>query len=351
MLKRLFVFIVVLMMVVVVMPRVKTDAAIWTSASVTLSDSRISNASTSYLFTVSNVTLSAITCVTVKFNPTADGSGTTLPTGMVISGAGVNTGASTLISTHTGFAVTVSNNVVTYKHASTGQTPGSASGRTLTLTGITNGSTAGTAYFAIVNTYGNTDCSTSPLDTVTIAYIFTNGQTVTGTVDPTLTFTISAVTSGGTVNGATTNITTTSTTVPFGTLSTSTNRIAAHDLAVGTNANGGYTVTTMYTGAFSKGGGVNIADHSGTNASPSSFSAAGTAAFGYTTEDTTLGTGTAGRFTSNTWAAFTTSPLEVAYNATAVSQTTRVGYQVGIAATTPAGSYTTTVVYTATPVY
>lgn len=349
MLKKLLVLVMLVSVAIVAFPRIKIDAATWTSASVTLSDSRISNASTSYAFLMSNVSATAIVCVTVKFNPTADGVGTTLPTGMVVSGAGVNTGASNLIAVHTGYSVSVSNNVVTYKHASTGQSP-SASARTLTLTGITNGSTAGTAYFAIVNTYGNTDCATTPIDTVTIAYIFTNGQTVTGTVDPTLTFSIAGVASGQSVNGATTNITTTSTTVPFGVLSTSTNRIGAHDLSIGTNANGGYTVTTMYTGQFTNGT-ANITNHTGTNASPTSFSAAGTESFGYTTADTTLGTGTAGRFTSNTWAAFSTSPVEVAYNGTAVSQTIRTGYQVGIAATTPAGSYTTTVVYTATPVY
>ncbi|MEO6728872.1 MAG: hypothetical protein ABIM99_03030, partial [Candidatus Dojkabacteria bacterium] len=93
------------------------------------------------------------------------------------------------------------------------------------------------------------------------------------------------------------------------------------------------------------------ADFTGTNATPTAFSAAGTPAFGYTTADATLGTGTAGRFTGGNWAAFTTSPLEVVYSAVAAAETIRVGYQAGISTTTPAGSYLTTVIYTATPIY
>jgi hypothetical protein len=94
-----------------------------------------------------------------------------------------------------------------------------------------------------------------------------------------------------------------------------------------------------------------IADHTGTNAAPTVFTSVGTESFGYTTNDATLGTGTAGRFSSNKWAAFTSSPLEVAYNSAPVSETIRVGYQTGISSTTKAGTYTTTVIYVATPTY
>jgi hypothetical protein len=220
------------------------------------------------------------------------------------------------------------------------------------LTGITNGSTAGTAYFVQFSTFNNTDCATTPVDNATIAFIYVNGQTVSATVDPTLTFTIAGVASGQTVvTGATTTVTSTSTTVPLGTLSTGANAIAAQDLTVGTNANSGYTVTAKYTAALASLS-HNMTDVTGTNASPAAFPGAGTESFGYTTNDTALGTGTTGRFTGNTtWAKFTTSPLEVAYNAAAVSETTRIGYQAGIATTTAAGSYSTTVVFVATPTY
>lgn len=346
--KKIVIFSIIVVSILLILPKLQAKAATLTTGSVSMADSRIST-STTYTITFSNITTSAIKCINVAFKDAATAGNK--PTGMTVTSAALS-GTSTYIPTPASWTTTPNNTtgVVAITYA-TGETPASSGPRTVVLNTITNGSTAGTAYFVQFSTFNNTDCSTSPVDSAVIAYIHTNGQTVTATVDPTLTFTIAAVTSGGTVNGATTNITTTSTTVPFGTLSTSTNRIGAHDLTIGTNAAGGYTVTAMYTGNFTKGAGVNIANHSGTNASPTSFSAAGTEAFGYTTNDTTLGTGTAGRFTSNTWAAFTTSPVEVAYNGSPVSQTIRTGYQVGIAATTPAGSYTTTVVYTATPVY
>ena len=107
----------------------------------------------------------------------------------------------------------------------------------------------------------------------------------------------------------------------------------------------------------------NIDEFTGTNASPTTWSSpAGSAAsvntgfFGYTTNDASLGTGTATRFTSsggNKWSGTTTSPLEVAYSATGVSsaEVTRVGWQAEVNGLQPAGSYTGTVVLVATPTY
>lgn len=328
-----------------------TNSASLTSGSTTLSDSRPSQTSVSYTMQFSGVTTSAIKCIKVAFSDAATSG--SKPTGMTITSAALS-GSSTYIPTPASWSVSNNNTTgvssITY---ATGETPASASTRTVILTGITNGSSAGTTYYVQFSTFNNTDCSTSPVDSGTVAFIYTNGQTLSATVDPTLSFSIAAVNSGGTVNGATTNITTTSTTIPLGSLSTGSNKIAAHDLTIGTNAQNGYTVTTKYTGALASGT-HNMTDHTGTNASPSTFSSAGTEAVGYTTEDATLGTGTAARFTSsggNKWAGFSSTAYEVAYSNASVSETVRVGYQAGIAATTQAGSYTTTVVYTATPTY
>ena len=332
-----------------IMP-MQLSAAYLSTGSVSLSDSRISQ-SANYTLTFSNVTTSPIKCIQVKFSDAATAG--SKPTGMTITSATFG-GTSTYVPTPASWSINNNNTTgvsqITY---ATGETPASASSRTVVLNTITNGSTSSTGYFLQFSTYNNVDCTSSPVDSAVIMFIFTDGQVVTATVDPTLTFTIAGVASGQSVNGATTNITTTSTTVPFGTVTAATNKIAAHDLAVGTNAAGGYTVTVRYTGTLAAGT-PTISDLSGaTNASPISFTSAGTEAFGYTTNDATLGTGTAARFTTAgpKWAAFTTSPLEVAYSATPVSETTRVGYQVGVAATTEAGTYTTTVVYVATPTY
>jgi hypothetical protein len=320
------------------------------TGSLLISDSRPSTASTTYTATFSNVTTSAIRCIKIVFSDAATAG--SVPSGLSTAAAALG-GTSTYVPTPGNWAVdgTSANGTVTITYAS-GETPAGASGRTVVVSGITNGSVVDTAYFAQFSTYNNVNCSSSGVDSGTVAFIYTTGQAVSATVDPSLTFTVSGV-SSGTVNSATVNITSTSSTIPFGTVTASTNKIGAHDLAVGTNAAGGYTVTTRYTGALTSSGNT-IDDFASTNDTPAAFTAAGIEGFGYTTRDPSLGTGTAGRFTAtggNKWSKFTTSPLEVAYSNAAVSETTRVGYQVGVASTTEAGTYTTTVVFTATPVY
>lgn len=326
-------------------------AASLTSGSVSLSDSRPSTASTTYTITFSNVTLSSTKCIQAVFSTAATGG--SAPTGMVTSGVTLS-GTSNYMPTPASWsaASAVAGTVkVTF---ATGETPASATARTLVLGGITNGSTADTGYFVQFSTYGNVDCATSPIDSGVSTFIYTTGQAVSLTVDPSLSFSIAAVSGSQTVNGATTTVASTTSTIPFGTVTSSTNSIAAHDLTVTTNAGSGYTVYTRYTQAPTNGS-HSITDWTGTNATPTTFSAAGTEAFGYTTNDASLGTGTATRFTSGgpKWAKFTTSNLEIAYSAAAVtSETTRVGYEVGIAGTTPAGTYNnSTVIYTATPAY
>lgn len=328
-------------------------AATLTGSSVALSDSRPSGTSVSYTIDFDNVTTSAIKCIRVEFDTTADGSGSK-PTGLDITSAALSA-SSDFIPTPASWGVSNNNSTgVSSITFATGETPASASDRTVILTGITSGSTAETGYYVVFNTYNNTDCSSSPVDSGSGTFIYVTGQSVSLSVDPAISFNLAAVANAQTVNGATTTVTTTDGTIPFGTVTTSVSGIAAHDLTVTTNAGSGYTVAIRYTGKPTSGA-ADIDDHTGTNASPTTMSA-GTEAFGYTTNDATLGTGTADRFTSsggNKWAAFTTSNAEVAYSSAAVSsQTTRVGYQVGISGTTPAGAYgSSTVIVTATPAY
>jgi hypothetical protein len=328
------------------------DSASLTSGSVAMTSAVPSATSVTYTLTFSGVTTSAIKCIKVAFSDAATAG--SKPSNMSITGLALS-GTSTYIPTPASW--TVSNNNSTGVSSITfasGETPASASNRTVVLTGITNGDTAGTKYFLQFSTYNNTDCSSSGVDSSTINFIYTTGQVVSATVDPTLSMSVAGVSSGATLKSAAdVNITTTSSTIPFGTLTTASNKIAAHDITVGTNANTGYTTTIRYSGTLSSGS-HSITDHTGTNASPTAFSAAGTEKFGYTTNDAVLGTGTTGRFGSNNvWAGFTTtaSTNEVAYSNVAVSETTRIGYQVGISSTTPAGAYSTTVDLISTPLY
>ncbi len=208
-----------------------------------------------------------------------------------------------------------------------------------------------------ITTYSDT--GTTAIDSQSVGFAVTAGQVVTVSIDPSLTFAVNAVTNTSqSVNGTSTTVTTTNGTIPFGTVTSSSNAVAAHDLVVTTNAANGYTVYVKYTGALSDGNSHTIADVSGSNATPAVFTGAGTSGFGYTTQSTTLsggagtGSGQASRFASSKYAALTSSNIEVARATTAVSSdTTRIGYQVGVSGTQAAGAYTTTVVLTATPTY
>lgn len=327
-------------------------AATLTGSLVSISSSVPSATSTSYDIEFDNVTASAIKCIRVEFDTAADGSGSK-PTGMDVTSAALS-GTSDYIPTPGNWSVSANNTTgvveVTY---ATGETPASATNRNVVLTGITNGSTAETGYFIKFDTFNNTDCASSGVDSGTGTFIYVTGQAVSLSVDSTLSLNVAAVNGSQSVNGATTTVTSTDGTIPFGTVTTGALSIAAHDATISTNAGSGYTLYIRYNQAPTNGS-HSITDHTGSNASPTSMSA-GTEAFGYTTNDSSLGTGSTSRFTTAPpkWAAFTTSNTEVAYSGTAVSsEVTRIGYAVGISGTTPAGTYgSSTVILTATPAY
>lgn len=328
------------------------NAATLSSAKVALSDPRPSQSSVSYTFTGSSVTSANIKCVKVTFSTQA--ASVVTPTGFSAASATVTAASSTLINSDgTGWTVTPGANTVTYTHA-TGVTPSTTSGATFILAGITNSSVADTQYFYKLSTYDNVDCATSPRDDASIQFINTNGSTLSLTVDQTLTFTVNAVAGATSCNGGTTTAASTATTIPFGTVTAASNGIVCQDLTASTNATNGYTIFARYTSAPTNALSQTIADWTGTNAAPTTFTAAGTEAYGYTTDDATLGTGTANRFTNGgaKYAAMTTSNNEVAYEAAGVNSTTyRIGHQVAISTLTLPGTYTTTVIYTCTPVF
>ena len=338
-----------------------------TSASVSLSDPQPSATSVNYTFKASSVTNGNIQCIKAVFSTTS--SGDTAPTGWSGASGSVTAASSTLVNntalnwslaTSDGTSSSGQKNVWKYTNSGGGDTPGTLTGATFVMAGITNSSLADTGYFLKVSTFNNTDCVSSPVDAATVTFINTAGSTLSLSIDQTLSFTVNGVNNGQSCGGGTTAQTSTATTIPFGSVSSAANSIVCQDLTASTNATNGYTIFARYTGSPSDGLGHSIADVSpGTNSSPNSFSAAGTAAYGYTTNDQTLstcgGSCSANRFYNGTtynWAAMTTSNAEVAYEAAGVSSTTyRIGHQVGISITTPAGSYSTSIIYTCTPVY
>ena len=335
-------------------------AANLSTASVALSDPRPSQTGVTYTFTGSSVTSSAIKCVQVMWSQSS--TTTQAPVGFSGASGSVTATSSTLInSSATGWSLAKSdgtsssgqNNIYQYTNT-TGVTPSTTSGATFVLGGITNSSVQDTAYWFTINTYGNTDCVSSPIDNAAVQFINTNGSTLSLTVTPTLTFTVNAVAASTSCDGATTTQASTATTIPFGTVTAASNGIVCQDLTAATNATNGYTIYTRYTAKPTNALSQTIADWTGTNAAPTTFPSPGTEAYGYTTSDSTLGTGTVNRFTnpSQNWAAETTSNAEIAYEPNGVTSTTyHIGHQVGISLTTHPGTYTTTIIYTCTPIY
>ena len=347
--KRLW-LVVFLIAAVLVYPAL-TRAATLSTASTALSDPRPSAGGTSYTFTGSGVTLSSIKCIQIVFS-TAPTGGTT-PTGMITTSSALDA-ASNYMPTPANWSVnTATNGTVTITDAS-GQIPASASGRTVQLDNITNGSTSNVAYFELFNTYSDAGC-TVPVDSATVQFIYNTASTLTLTVNDTLSFAVNAIASNQSCDGTTTTAASTSTTIPFGTVTAASNAVVCQQLTAASNSTNGYSVYARYTSAPTNALGQTIANLTpGTNAAPSAFSAAGTEAYGYSTNDSTLGTGTPNRFTSPTqgWAAMTTSNAEVAYQpGPSTSTTFNVAHQVGVSLITKPGTYVTTIIYTCTPIY
>lgn len=327
------------------------SVAALSDSSLLRSDPRASETGVTYTFDSSGYTATAINCVSLTFNTSADGTGS-VPAGMVTTGASLDAGGSLI--TEASWTEDFATNGTLDLTFGAGETP-AASGD-LVFTGITNGSdTGGTTFYALLNTYTNTDCTTGQTDSVTVAFVNKEGELVQLTIDPTLTFTCAGITADTieAVNGDVITHDSNASGINYeNDVTAAANGVSAHDLAVTTNASGGYVVYIRHTGSMQNSNGDTIDNHTGTNNSPSDFSAVGTESWGYTTEDTTLSAIGDGidRFTTpaGDFAGFTTSNEEVIVNTAAVAgtETTRVGHQVGIASTTEAGTYQTTIVYT-----
>jgi hypothetical protein len=349
-------------------------AANLTSYKVEIGDSRAGLAA-SHRFTFVTPSTTNIKTITFQYCTTASGS-CTAPDGMILAatpvfGTVAGIGGTTYTPTSTSANCTGAGNT-DCTLTLTVTTPGAQSaGATVIVpfdTGVTNPSTTDTTYYARITTKDGSAVTIDGPNAAAFAILTATSLAVSATVDPNLTFSIAAVNSGGSVNGATTTVTTGVATVPFGTLTAGTPSIGAHDVTVTTNAGSGYTVTASHSATAIAGfpplvsGATNNVDtFSGTNASPTVWSEpAGTTAntntgyFGYTTEDASLCTGTAARFTDggNEWAGSSTVGAEVVCAPSGVNaETTRIGWQVEVNGIQPAGGYTGTAILVATPTY
>ena len=349
------VFVVLLLAI----PAANIHAATLSTTSLSVSDPRPSALSSNYTFTGSSVTTGApgtIKCIKEVYTDISTG---LAPAGMGTTGAGVtfNTANSNYMPTPAAWTLAKPVNGTLTLTDATGEIPASAAARKIEIDGITNSSIT-TAIRVQFNTYNNTDCTSSPVDNAETLFILTNASTLSLTVDDTLSFAVNAVGSGQACGGGTTSAASTATTIPFGTVTAATNAIVCQDLTAATNATNGYTVYARYTAKPTNALAQTIQDlnnGASTNAAPTAFTGAGVEGYGYTTNDQTLGTGTANRFFNGAtfnWASMTINNAEVAFeNAPVTTQTYRIGHQVGVSLVTKPGTYTTTIIYTCTPIY
>lgn len=191
---------------------------------------------------------------------------------------------------------------------------------------------------------------------------------VTANVNTALTFTVSGIAAGATVNSSptTTATTTTSTSLPFETLTAGTSKTLAQDLAVTTNAIGGYVVTVEQSQNLLSSTGADIDGFA--NGSYATVPAAWSAPSNNISQENTWGhwgltsddfvTGRASEFSANTWVAASTTPVIVmghtgpSDGVTAGIGAARVGYQAQITALQEAGDdYSTSLTYIATPTF
>ena len=328
------------------------------SAKVTISDSKPGVSGVTYTFNFTSATNA--TSVTFTFESTFTTNGGALPSaaGNYSCPFGWSLSATTSLS---------------YTCSGTSNS-GSA---TSTVTGVTNPTkqaSAGIAdiYYVDIETNGGEDAR--------VKFAIIEGVVVTATVDAILEFTVAGTSTGVSIKNVTTNVTSTPTTINFGTLDlTPSSSIAAQELAVKTNASDGFTVVVFQDQDLTSPAGDTIkcfAD--GTCVSWSSTQAWASPSenlnnpntwghFGFTSEDesvqtdgtcSTSTTGTYGTAAANRWAGFSgTSQAPVMCHVGPSNGQTyqigkiKVGYRVEITALQPAGEYTNTLTYIATPTY
>jgi hypothetical protein len=330
----------------------KASAALLSSASIQLSDSRPSQTGVTYITTFTFPATTSIKCIDIIIGDsvanivTTPNPATTAPAVLdttsgakvSVTGGGLTDGSWTLYNT--------TNGVLQYENSS-----GEASTATqivITTSTITNTSAA--TFYAQVATYSTLSthtCSTRVDTSNFMALVTTAGVTTSVTVDPSLTFSVANYGSAVNGSGSTGLATTTSTTVPFGTVAANADKAGSQTLTTSTNAAHGYTLYVRYTGILTDTNADTFRTQAGTPGSPLSFDGSSSqSSFGYTTDSDTV------VFGSDQWAGLTTTNTSIHTKATAQNANAiHVEYKVHPSNVQPPGTYSTTITYTATPSY
>lgn len=316
-------------------------AAQMSSRNVTISDPRTSRTGVTFDFQ-GTTTASTTRCIQMVFCTTATGSCTT-PSGLSTTSATKSTTGWNVFNEANWTLDNSTNGTLKLTYA-TGENGGTNS--SWVVSNITNPSSAST-YFVRLNTYSDTSCSTQ-IDYGVVAFaIVSSGVSVSATVAETLTFSISDYAIG------------------FGEMDTSSIRYATGDetgsgsepgsgqpsqLSLSTNASNGAYVSIHDTGngtnagLYSAGASRLIAATAPGNVSGGSESYA---PYAKNANGLTIQSGWEGNGTS----VVSLTPQLFVGRLSAGSGTVDLAAKAGISTSTPAGSYTDTLILIATPVY
>lgn len=333
-------FVILSMSSVLFLQSVSATTVTVNHASITLSNSNPGTSANETLAWTPGNSSTPVTSITIQYATTA--TGTTVPTGLSmattptvsISGFGSATATGAYSSSTGVLTITLST-----------ATAAASSGVSVVVNSVTNPS-AGTFYVQVTSN-GSGDYGV--MATATVAQVV-----VTGTMDPSLSFTVTGIASGtstSTTGGEnTTTVTTTSTTLPFGHFNVAATNVAAQQISTTTNAAYGYTVTLQENQILTDASSSTIP-----NVTAGTWTTNTTTGFGV---NVTSGDYNSALFTSNSVyepiPVLGSSPITLATKSSATSSSgdsEYVNFQLGVTAAQPAGTYTNNLDYVVTPTY
>jgi hypothetical protein len=180
-----------------------------------------------------------------------------------------------------------------------------------------------------------------------MALVTTSGVAASVQVDPSLTFAVANYGSAVNGSGDSSPVSTTSTTIPFGDVAAGSTAWGSQTLTTSTNASHGYSIYVRSSGQMTDANSDTFRDQSGTVGSPVSYDGSSSqSSFGFTSDSSTVAMG------SNLWAGLTTTNTAIdTQTSPQNNKALHVEYKVEPSNTQQPGTYTTTVVYVATPTY
>lgn len=310
-----------------------------------------------HLFTFTLGSTTPISSMQFLYCTTADGTCIT-PTGLLTTSATL--GAATTV---TGFTANVTTNAAPYITTSTSYTPSTSTPISVQFDGVTNPTAVNTTFYVRISTYTATTPTTGLTDQGNVAASTATPIQLTGQMPESLVFC-----TGGTItetSGVPDCTTATSGAVSFTTLfSPTATSVATSQMAASTNAGSGFAITvngtTLTSGSASitamSTAGASVLGQSqfGTNLAVNTTPVVGTAITPVSDGINFKGEASTNYATANTFKFVSGNTVADSYQGGAGGTQAQIytnSYIVNVPGNQPAGFYTTTLTYIATPTF